>query len=192
MMHAVDQAIVAGTDQRKRITLPRWLAVVLALVIWPVAIPLVHGVLPWSLSYLGARFGWQQGRPGSWNLPGMALVLAGAALIIWALVVHLAEIPERLELEWTPKYLLKHGPYALTRNPMYIAVMSLWLGWALFYGSVAVLAGCGVSWLVTRFLVLREERALEARFGARFVAYRKSVPRWLGKSQDEFKNDRNA
>ena len=96
------------------------------------------------------------------------------------MVLHFARAPETVELEWTPKYLLTRGPYRFTRNPMYVAEVLLWLGWALFFGSVAVLAGAVVlAALVHWIAVPREERALEARFGASYLEYEKAVPRWL-------------
>jgi protein-S-isoprenylcysteine O-methyltransferase Ste14 len=57
----------------------------------------------------------------------------------------------------------------------------LWLGWALFYGSGAVFLGFCLWWVAFRFgIVPQEERALEARFGAAYRAYKARVPRWLG------------
>lgn len=57
------------------------------------------------------------------------------------MVLHVTRTPARVKLEWTPTYLLRNGPYAFTRNPMYVAELALWFGWALLYGSVAVLIG---------------------------------------------------
>jgi protein-S-isoprenylcysteine O-methyltransferase Ste14 len=100
------------------------------------------------------------------------------------MVLHVARTPEQAKLEWTPTYLLRSGPYAFTRNPMYVAELALWFGWALFYGSVAVLIGFLVLWMGMNFRVIpREERALEARFGDIYHQYRDRVPRWLGKTQ---------
>jgi len=89
------------------------------------------------------------------------------------MVLHLGRTPERVELEWTPKYLLMRGPYVFTRNPMYVAELALWLGWALFYGSVPVFVGFVVLGVVMNFVAVpREERALEARFGEAYLQYK--------------------
>jgi protein-S-isoprenylcysteine O-methyltransferase Ste14 len=119
-----------------------------------------------------------------WNLPGLAPVAAGFAGVVWCWVLHYMRTPRLVELDrtWTPPYLLTGGPYTLSRNPMYVCALMIWLGWALFYGSPAVLAGCAVLWaLVTFVLVPAEERNLEARFGEPYLRYRDAVPRWLGR-----------
>jgi protein-S-isoprenylcysteine O-methyltransferase Ste14 len=100
------------------------------------------------------------------------------------MVLHFAQTPEKVELEQTPKYLLRRGPYTFTRNPMYLAELALWLGWALFYGSIAVFIGFLVVWVLMNFMVVpREERNLEARFGQTYLRYKNTVPRWLGKTR---------
>ena len=64
-------------------------------------------------------------------------------------------------------------------TPCYLAELSLWLGWAIFYGSLSVLAGFAAFAIVVSRLGPIEERALEARFGEEYRAYAKDVPRWL-------------
>lgn len=76
--------------------------------------------------------------------------------------------------------LVTHGLHRVSRNPMYVGQVLLLAAWALYLGH-AIAALCvplQVAWL-TRFQILPEERALEARFGAAWRAYRARVPRWL-------------
>ncbi len=76
-----------------------------------------------------------------WNLLSLIPVVAGIACILWTMVLHFVRTSQRVELERTPRYLLIQGPYTFARNPMYAAELVLWLGWALFFGSVAVFIG---------------------------------------------------
>ena len=169
---------------RNRVTIPRWIAVILALFTWLVVIPLAHGVVPWAVSTLVPRYGWDNGSPGIWNWLGLIPVTTAAALLIWILVLGIAETPDRITLGLTPTFLMIRGPYELTRNPMYVAELGLWLGWSLFFGSLGVLAGCLVLLSVVSLIILpREERCLEAAFGEAYVQYKTRVPRWLGKSK---------
>ena len=162
------------------------MAFILGLFVWLVAIPLGHGLLPWAISSLTPRYGWNQGHPGGWNLLGVIPVVLGIASLVWIMVVgfaHTSELPERVGLDWTPKFLLRRGPYAFTRNPMYVAELELWFGWAIFYGSVGVLIGFVVFCVVVNFIVRREERDLEAQFAEVYLQYKREVPRWIGKVQ---------
>src|SRR5262249_1364413 len=104
--------------------------------------------------------------------------------LIWILVLGFArtsELPERVELNWSPKFLLMSGPYAFTRNPMYVAELALWFGWTILFGSIGVLIGFIVLCVVVNYVVRREERAMEAQFGEVYHQYKVKVPRWFGK-----------
>jgi protein-S-isoprenylcysteine O-methyltransferase Ste14 len=65
---------------------------------------------------------------------------------------------------------------------MFLAGLTVWLGWALLYGSAVILIVALVLWAGSNYLTVpREERALEARFGEAYRDYQRRVPRWLGK-----------
>ncbi len=87
-----------------------------------------------------------------------------------------------MKLGLAPILLLTSGPFAWSRNPMYVSALTLWVGWSLFYGSTAVAAVCPVFWALVAFIIVpREERSLEACFGETYLRYKQQVPRWLGK-----------
>jgi len=162
----------------KRVLLPRWMALVLT----PVVFLLGHVALPEALSEFSARHGWAGGRPGWLNLLGLLLIAGGFAGLAWCLRLHFVGTADSFETQGTQNYLVVRGPYRFTRNPMYLSGMAIWLGWVIFYGSVAVLGGFVVVWMSVALLVVPwEERKLEARFGEAYLRYKNSVPRWLGK-----------
>lgn len=161
-----------GEGQPKRI--PRWLAYLLFAIVW--------GLVPWAVSLLSPRYGWAAGRPGLWNLLGLVPLAAGIAGSLWSLALHFAESGQGLDWEADKSYLLKRGPYAFSRNPMYLSELTLLFGWALFYGSTAVLIAFLLWWAGFSFvLVPQEERRIEARFGEAYREYKRRVPRWFGK-----------
>jgi protein-S-isoprenylcysteine O-methyltransferase Ste14 len=67
---------------------------------------------------------------------------------------------------------------------MYVADITIWLGWALFYGSTLVLLAtfCFAA-LLGLVMVPSEERRLLERFGNNYQLYKSSVPRWVGRRQ---------
>ena len=72
------------------------------------------------------------------------------------------------------------GIYRWTRNPMYLGMATLLLAWGLWLANAGALAVIllFVAYL-NRFQIAPEERALEARFGNEFAAYRARVRRWV-------------
>jgi protein-S-isoprenylcysteine O-methyltransferase Ste14 len=79
-----------------------------------------------------------------------------------------------------PKRLVVRGLYRYTRNPMYLGVLTVILGWALLFQTgmlvgYALLAGIGFHLVV----ILYEERRLHHAFGDEYDAYCRRVGRWL-------------
>jgi protein-S-isoprenylcysteine O-methyltransferase Ste14 len=79
-----------------------------------------------------------------------------------------------------PAALVTDGPFARSRNPMYVAMALALVGVAVALGSVWALAGPLAFWLVLdRSIVPWEEERLTATFGEAYAAYRARVRRWL-------------
>ena len=112
---------------------------------------------------------------------GLVAVAAGAGLMTWALAAHCQAAPRGWPLEsgLTPQYLLRRGPYRLSRNPMYAGEAVVWLGWALFYGRPPVWAGLAIWCAALAGIVRWEEPRLLGRFGGDYRAYLTEVPRWV-------------
>ena len=76
--------------------------------------------------------------------------------------------------------LVTSGIYRFTRNPMYLGLLAILVGWAAFLCSAFALLG-PVAFVayITRFQIVVEERALLAKFGSAYSAYLARVRRWL-------------
>ena len=76
--------------------------------------------------------------------------------------------------------LLTDGMYRITRNPMYLGMLSILLGVATLCGSVSPLVVAILFVPVLNVRVIRHEEAmLTERFGAEYEAYMDSVRRWI-------------
>jgi protein-S-isoprenylcysteine O-methyltransferase Ste14 len=76
--------------------------------------------------------------------------------------------------------LVTSGIYRFTRNPMYVGLALLLLGWSAFLCSAWALFGPVIFVLyINRFQITPEERVLSAKFGAAYAEYTTRVRRWL-------------
>ena len=72
------------------------------------------------------------------------------------------------------------GPFRFTRNPLYLATTGLYLSVALMVNALWPLVLLPPVLVVLHWGVIRrEERYLEAKFGAPYLAYRARVRRWV-------------
>jgi len=79
-----------------------------------------------------------------------------------------------------PKALVDRGLYRVTRNPMYVGVLSMILAEALFFASPWLLAYAAALFSVFHaFVVFYEEPTLRRLFGQAYSDYTTRVPRWL-------------
>jgi protein-S-isoprenylcysteine O-methyltransferase Ste14 len=109
----------------------------------------------------------------------------GAALMLAGLAVYVAGLGAfgdswRLGIDREkPGALVTTGIFAFSRNPIYLALnLLLWGSFAIQGRAVLALLAAGVSALL-HALILREERFLEAYYGAPYRTYRTHVPRYL-------------
>ena len=76
--------------------------------------------------------------------------------------------------------LVVSGPYRLTRNPMYLALAFLYVGLALWFLVFWVLVLLpAVIAVVHYFVITREEKYWEEKFGEEYRQYRARVRRWI-------------
>jgi len=107
-------------------------------------------------------------------LAGAAIALAGVAEFRRARTTVNPLRPERASA------LVVSGIFRWTRNPMYLGLAIVLLGWACYLAHPLAAIGVPafVAWM-SRSQITREERALEQLFGAEFAQYKTRVRRWL-------------
>jgi protein-S-isoprenylcysteine O-methyltransferase Ste14 len=123
-----------------------------------------------------------------WRVPFPGRLLVGGALAFAGLVISALGVASFRKARTTvnplkpdaASSLVVVGVYRWTRNPMYLGFLIVLLGLGAFLASPLAFAAIPPFVLyMTRFQIRPEERALEARFGTDFAAYKGRVRRWI-------------
>jgi protein-S-isoprenylcysteine O-methyltransferase Ste14 len=111
---------------------------------------------------------------------GIPLILFGATGLLWCIWGFFSQGRGTLAPIDPPKHLVVRGLYRYVRNPMYVCVVMVLTGEAIFFisGSVALEAGIFFS-LAYLFVVFYEEPALRRQFGEAYEEYFRMVGRWI-------------
>jgi len=78
-----------------------------------------------------------------------------------------------------PTVFITSGPYAWSRNPMYVAWTFIYIGAICIINSVWLLLLLPIALVLTHFVVLREEKKLEEQLGDSYRDYRQNVRRYI-------------
>jgi len=78
------------------------------------------------------------------------------------------------------KDLVTTGLYRFTRNPMYVGLLVILFGYAIWLGSLTPFVLLPLFYgLITNMQIKAEERILEEKFGQEYLDYKNRVRRWL-------------
>ncbi|NPA92916.1 MAG: isoprenylcysteine carboxylmethyltransferase family protein [Chloroflexi bacterium] len=142
-------------------------------------------LLPGILLYLSAWIDvWAHIPPlplgvvGAWL--GVLLATAGLLLALWVVYVQMT-IGQGTPLPFMPtQQLVQEGPFAFSRNPLFLGGLAYYFGLALAVGSLSALFLLAIGAIGLHLYVTKvEEAELEARFGETYQAYKRRVPRWI-------------
>ena len=110
---------------------------------------------------------------------GLLSTLGSAALAFWALRTML-RAGEQPDPGAPTRKIVREGPFARTRNPIYLSFALFDLGVALLMNNLwIILVLVPLMLYVDRGIIRREERYLERQFGDEYLEYKGSVRRWL-------------
>ncbi len=136
--------------------------------------------VPGYLLHMSSTRGWPTWQHPLGMLGGGVLIAAGTGVILYSTGVFKTfgrGTPSPLA---PPRRLVARGLYRRSRNPMYVAYVTVALGEALFFGHTVLLIYAAAMFLAFHLMiVLHEEPELRQRFGEDYETYRKTAPRWL-------------
>ncbi|MBZ9807767.1 MULTISPECIES: methyltransferase family protein [unclassified Mesorhizobium] len=108
------------------------------------------------------------------------VALFGVAALWFTAIRTMMRARTTLNPNAVPDHLVTSGPFAVSRNPMYLANTLLLIGVAFISGIVWFLPLAFVAAYVTqKVAVEKEEKMLAAKFGKKYRDYAKRVRRWI-------------
>ncbi|MEM9878581.1 MAG: isoprenylcysteine carboxylmethyltransferase family protein [Pseudomonadota bacterium] len=148
----------------------------------PIMPPPVQALIAGALIWLLAEF-----------VPGLTIAFSGHQVIAYALIsiglcLDLASAAAFVKSKTTinpmaperSNALVISGFYKFSRNPMYLGLVLILLGWALWLGKVAGFIPVAMFiFTITQFQIKPEEDALEAIFRDQYRDYKRRVRRWI-------------
>jgi protein-S-isoprenylcysteine O-methyltransferase Ste14 len=103
---------------------------------------------------------------------GLVMTIAGLALAFWARATLGRNWSGTIQFK-QDHTLVQTGPYAVVRHPIYTAILLMFVGTALAYGTLAAVVAVPLA--VVSFIVKarREEELMQQHFPDDYAAYRK-------------------
>lgn len=113
------------------------------------------------------------------RLSGLVLLLAGLTLNTLAYREFKKYLTPHAPF-MKPKVLIKNGVFAVSRNPVYLALVLSECGLAFVFDSLWFLFNAAILWIVLDTVIVRdEEKILDSIFNQDYKNYKKMTRRWI-------------
>lgn len=144
----------------------------------PPLVVVVFGLLMWGLASITPRT--DIGMPFRAIMVSVFLVLGLLFALSGIVSFRMARTTINPHRPQKATALVITGVYKITRNPMYVGLACVLVGWCAYLGAPVALAGVvGFVLYITGYQILPEERALTELFGDEYRLYQARVRRWL-------------
>lgn len=139
---------------------------------------MVAGVIPFLIFRKNDQ--WQFTSFSAWPFLGLLLFLPGLLILLVCIADFARKGKGTLSPADPTKHLVISGLYRYSRNPMYVGVLLMLAGEAIFFQSF-ILAGYAllIFLLFYGFVVWFEEPRLKKDFGQAYEQYMNTTPRWI-------------
>lgn len=118
---------------------------------------------------------------GQWRFVGIALFAIGLLIDFASLAAFRAHQTTVNPLKpEAASNLVQTSMFKYSRNPMYLGMACMLVGWGVWLGSLLAFIMVPVFiWIITTWQIKPEEAALQALFGDAYAEYCQRVRRWL-------------
>ncbi len=118
--------------------------------------------------------------PTFWAYTAGTALIVVSILIMPSVLVRFRKAGTPFDVRKAASALITDGPYRFSRNPTYLSLTMLYvgLGIVLNNGWILLLA-LPVLLTMNLWVIRREERHLEEKFGKHYLEYKSTVRRWL-------------
>lgn len=113
------------------------------------------------------------------QIVGLLLNIIGVVFAIWARKTMSYNWGQSAQHDINrQKELVTHGPFSISRNPIYVGLITFFFGFELALRSYLLFLTLVLIYLVYK-AVLIEEKLLQRHFGKSYSEYKKKTPRFL-------------
>lgn len=142
----------------------------------PLAVVAAIATGMWFVSYTLPAFAYPPLQIVAVGMGIVGAVITGSAMLsFWSLKTTVNPMKPT-----SASFLVTSGIYRFTRNPMYLGLLLLLAGWALYLANILAFPFLPAFILyMNRFQIKPEERALTDRFGQKYLEYASRVNRWI-------------
>lgn len=139
---------------------------------------LIMACMMWLLDKFLPLYKWLN---SPWNKLGLIIIGIAVLLDICSLLLFFRAktTPNPMKPSST-SHLVTSGLYRYSRNPMYLGLLVMLIGWGLYLGSLSPLSMLPLFiWLLTKQQIEPEEIILMDKFGLEYKYYQQRVRRWI-------------
>lgn len=110
---------------------------------------------------------------------GMLLILVGVGLDVWA-ATFFKKAETSFKLRGKNTSLVTDGPFGFSRNPIYLGILAVLLGMAIFFGTLISFLYPVLFFISFQFIIIpMEEKRMEEIFGEKYLDYKHNTRRWI-------------
>jgi protein-S-isoprenylcysteine O-methyltransferase Ste14 len=136
---------------------------------------------------------WLAPRGRSFHVLGLLPLIIGVVLLLWTVRDFYVAGRGTLAPWSPPEELVVVGLYRISRNPMYIAVIVVLVGWSVgFQSRLLAMYALAIAVGFHLRVMFGEEPWLARVHGEKWRVYKEQVPRWLGSISGPFRAARHG